>query len=137
MDLQSIAATTKAVPFLNGTVEVTGLSLRKATHLIIEFPELLALASGRADLASLIVSAPNAALAILSQGIKPGDNKAVLEAFDEAPAGAQIDLLSAIIDLTFKGQRAAPFLASLAASVPQGQILPETSAQISPESSKS
>jgi hypothetical protein len=136
MDLQSIFPTRKAVPFLNGTVEVSGLSLRKATHLIIEYPELLALANGQADLASLIVSAPNAALAILAQGITPGDNKALLEAFDEAPVGAQIDLLSAIIDLTFAGQRAAPFLASLAARVPPSQSLPETSAPTSPESPK-
>lgn len=119
MDLQSIFPTRKTVPFSNGTVEVMGLSLRKATQLSIEYPDLLALANGKANLAGLIVSAPNAALAIFAQGIAPGpDNVALLEAFDEAPMGQQIELLSVIIDLTFAGERARPFLASLAGRLP-------------------
>lgn len=136
MDLQSIAQTTKAVPFCGGTVDVMGLSLRAATHLIIEFPALLALASGQADIASLIVSGPDAALAILAQGTKPGDNRTLFEAFDRASIGEQIDLLSVIVDLTFRGERAGPFLASLAARNPSRPApAAETSAKTSPTSS--
>jgi hypothetical protein len=68
MDLQSIYPATRTVPFLNGTVDVIGLSLRAATQLTIEFPILVALASGTADLAGLIVSGPDAALGSSPRG---------------------------------------------------------------------
>jgi hypothetical protein len=138
MDMQSIYPATKTVPFLGTTVEVSGLSLRAATHLIIEFPVLLALASGQADISSLIVAGADAALSIAAQGITgPDNNKALLKAFDEAPAGQQIDLLSVIVDLTFRGERAVPFLAGLAArAAPPSSAPPAaTSAKTSPMSS--
>jgi len=131
MDLQSIAPATKTVPFLGGTVEVSGLSLRAATHLIVEFPVLLALASGTADLAGLIVVGPDAGLALFAQGIKQSDNRALLEAFDRASFGEQIDILASIIDLTFRGQRARPFLESMVGRqepvLPSAPILAESS----------
>jgi hypothetical protein len=137
MDMQSIYPATKTVPFLGGTVEVSGLSLRAAAHLTIEFPVLLALASGTADIASLVVVGPDAALAILAQGLRHGPDKDLLKAFDEAPAGQQIDLLSVIVDLTFKGERAGPFLEGIAARAAAPSSVPPaaTSAKTSPASS--
>ena len=49
MDLQSIVLATRAVPFCGGTVDIVGLSFRKLTGLVVRYPELLALASGKAD----------------------------------------------------------------------------------------
>jgi hypothetical protein len=135
MDLQSIYPATKTVPFLGGKVYVKGLTLRAAAQLTIEFPVLLALASGKADLAGLVVSGPDAALAIVAQGLQgASDNKALLEAFDRAAFGEQIDLLGEIIDLTFKGERAGPFLESLAARASPPRSAPAAdSAKTSPQ----
>jgi hypothetical protein len=127
MDLQSIAATTKAVPFCGGTVDVIGLSLRKLTQLIVKYPELMTLVGGNADIANLVTSSPEAALSIIALGtcdMTERDSKKLLKAFDDAAVGEQIDLLGSIIDLTFAGQRAGPFLASLAASGARADSLP-------------
>ncbi len=138
MDLRSIAATTKAVPFCGGTVDVIGLSLRKLTQLIVRYPELMTLVGGGDDIANLVTSSPEAALSIVALGtgdLSERDSKKMLKAFDEATVGQQIDLLGSIIELTFAGQRAGPFLASLAArtgSAPPNTA--ETQAGISPSS---
>lgn len=135
MDLQSIAATTKAVPFCGGTVDVIGLSLRKLTGLIVKYPELITLVSGNADLSGLVTSAPEAVLSIVALGtgeMSERDSKKLLNAFDKATVGEQIDLLSSIIDLTFAGERAAPFLASLArvsTSLPSAAVIPAENSQ--------
>lgn len=139
MDLQSIAQATKAVPFCGGTVDVIGLSLRKLTQLIVKYPELLTLVAGSADLASLVISAPEAMLSIVALGtpyLSEQDSERLLKAFDDAAVGQQIDLLSAICDLTFAGQRAGPFLASLALQLATPKsAAPEIPAENSPNSS--
>lgn len=136
MDLQSIATTTKAVPFCGGTVDVIGLSLRKLTQLIVKYPELMTLVGGKADLANLVISAPEAVLAIVALGtddLSERDSKKFLKAFDDASAGQQIDLLASIIDLTFAGERARPFLERLVA-LPRSMPSDPMSAQTSPSS---
>ena len=127
MDLQSIAPATKTVPLGRGTVEITGLSLRKLTQLIVRYPDLLALASGKADLANLLVSAPEAMLAIFSVGVvgpgrrwwqiwklfRKSDETEIIRAFDDASTGQQFDILSQIFEFTFAGESARPFLAGV------------------------
>lgn len=153
MDLASIAPATRTVPLGSGTVEITGLSLRKLTKLAVEYPALLVLASGKLDIQTLVVSAPDAVLAIFAVGIVeprrptswqfwkrslPGA-AAQVKAFDEAATGQQIDLLAQIFELTFEGQRAGPFLAAVLTSlnVPASPPDLETSAPTSPPPSPS
>lgn len=151
MDLQSIAPATKTVPLGSGTVEITGLSLRKLTQLIVRYPELLALASGKADLESILVAAPEAMLAIFSVGMvgqtprwwrkfRRADETEILRAFDEASTGQQIDILAAIFEFTFAGESARPFLAGVLKMIAvqnENQSLPETSAPPGPPPSSS
>jgi hypothetical protein len=155
MDLQSIAPATKTVPLGSGTVEITGLSLRKLTQLIVRYPDLLALASGKADLANLLIVAPEAILAVFSVGVvgqtrrwwrvlswfRGADEAAILRAFDEASTGQQIDIITQIYEFTFTGESARPFLEGVlkmirAQSVDQNP-LPETSAVPGPQPSNS
>lgn len=159
MDLQSIARKTRTVPLGSGTVEITGLSLRKLTELIVRYPDLLALAAGRADLASLVVSAPEAMLAIFAlavvgptpsgawwrrRPIRPAgafgatgemDHEGLVQAFDEASTGQQIDLLSEVFELTFAGERARPLLEGLVKSFVESPSPPNPSAEATPEPS--
>jgi hypothetical protein len=151
MDLQSIAPATKTVPLGSGTVEITGLSIRKLTQLVLQFPELLALAAGKMDLASLVVSAPDAMLAVFAVGVatptKPKfwefwkrfrDEAAILRAFDEASTGQQIDILTQMFEITFAGESARPFLAGVLKMIRAPEISqdpPETSAPNTPDSS--
>lgn len=136
MDLVAISPITKTVPLGRGAVEVTGLSLRKLTGLMVAYPELAQLAAGgEVNLPQLLIQAPESALAIFSLGLMgagrplrrrllswgteaPVENDAnLLRAFDQAPAGQQLDALGAIVDLTFKGERAVPFLKSVVAAI--------------------
>jgi hypothetical protein len=153
MDMQSIAPATKTVPLGSGTVEITGLSLRKLTELVLRFPELLALAAGKMDLAGLMVSAPDAMLAVFAVGFaapaKPRfwefwkqfrDEAMVLKTFDEAATGQQIDILTKMFEITFAGESARPFLAGVLKMIraPEtNQDPPETSAPNTPDSSSS
>jgi hypothetical protein len=154
VDLQSIAPATKTVPLGSGTVEITGLSLRKLTELIVRYPDLLALASGKADLANLLIAAPEAILAIFSVGavqtprwwrvlswFRVAGEAAILRAFDEASTGQQIDIVAQIFEFTFTGESARPFLEGVlkmirAQSLDQNP-LPETSAPPGPQPSNS
>lgn len=151
MDLQSIAPATKTVPLGSGTVEITGLSLRKLTQLIVRYPDLLALAAGKADLASLLVMAPEAMLAIFSVGVvghtprwwkklRKTDEAELLRAFDDASTGQQIDILTAIFEFTFAGESGRPFLAGVLKMIAvqgENQSQPETSAPPGPPPSDS
>jgi hypothetical protein len=144
MDLAAISPATKTAALGSAAVEVTGLSLRKLTQLIVAYPDLLALAAGKVELASLIFKAPEMALAIFSVGIvgparprfwarwQPIDDEDLLKAFDKAATGQQLDVLATIVDLTFKGERGIPFLrsviGSLAISTPSSKPEPEPSA---------
>lgn len=153
MDLTSIAPARKTVALGSAAAMVTGLSLRKLTRLIGEHPALLGFAgSGDIDIASLVVSGPDMALAIFAEGLigpaKPRglwrsslDGSAPLAAFESAPAGQQIDALATIYDLTFRGERAAPFLRNVIGLLVAGQksaavetATPVTSAASMPES---
>ena len=111
--------------------------MRKLTGLIVDYPELMPLAvGGAAEIGKLIIGAPESALTIFSLGLvgvgRPrrsrllfwrkatelaGGDADLLAAFDQAPAGQQLDALGAIVDLTFKGQRALPFLKAVAAAM--------------------
>lgn len=126
MDLVNIAPATKTVALGSATVEVTGLSLRKCTLLIVSYPDVATLVlGGNIDIGTLIATAPEAALAIFSLGVvgrpRSWRRPAALiaeedfcPAFDMAPAGQQIEIISTIYDLTIKGgERAVPFLRSL------------------------
>lgn len=155
MNLHNIAPATKAVPLGRGAVEVTGLSLRKLENLVVDYPELVSLAvGGKVDLASFIVRAPDASLAIFSLGCVRAarrrwwwgwwrrattlDDAALMKAFDQAPAGQQVGILAAIVELTFSGgERAAPFLKRLAAAVasPAPTMAETRENQETPESS--
>ena len=134
MDLVSIAPATRTVALGRAAVEVSGLSLRRLTQLIVEYPDLLAFAGGgTVDLLGLLARAPEMALAIFAVGvvgpaprrrwriwrreIAEGD---LLRAFDAAATGQQLDILACIVELTFAGQRGAPFLRSVLAGVVPG-----------------
>ena len=122
VDIRQIAPATRTVPLGSGTVEIGGLSLRKLTALVVSFPQLLDLAAGKMDLAELVLSAPDAALALFAAAAvvpappkfwqfwqRSADEAAVLRAFDQAATGAQIDLLAQLFEITFEGPRAGPF----------------------------
>jgi len=131
MDLASIAPATKTVALGSAAVEVTGLSLRKLTQLVVEYPSLLSfVAGGTADFAEMLVGAPNMALAIFSLGVvgpaRPRwrlaairiSEDSLLTAFDRASTGQQLEILATIVDITFKGgERAVPFLRSVIGSL--------------------
>jgi hypothetical protein len=151
MDLQSIAPATKTVPLGSGAVEITGLSIRKLTQLVLRFPDLLVFAAGQMDLPALMAAAPDAMLAVFAVGfvapVKPRfwefwkrfrDEAAILGAFDAAPTGQQIDILTRMFEITFAGESARPFLAGVLKMIraPEtGQDRPETSAPNTPDSS--
>jgi len=148
MDLQSISPASKTVPLGKGTVEITGLSLRKLQKSFIQYPELLSLAAGKIE-PSIIFSAPELSLAMFSLGIVERkkrfwrfwiqDRSSILKAFDEAPLGQQIDLLKQIYDMTFAGESALPFLAAVRTSlqIPSESPIQEPSAATSPQQSSS
>src|SRR6266702_5136335 len=133
MDIVSIAPTTRTVALGRATVAVSGLSLRKLTQLIAEYPELLAFAGGGSiDAAALVVGAPQMALAIFALGVngqtrppwwqlwrllKPAGEVDLLAAFDRAATGQQIGILDAIVEATFEGERGGPFLKSALAAL--------------------
>lgn len=166
MNLVAISPATKTVALGGAAVEVTGLSMRKLTQLIVAYPELVGLAAGgRIDIAPIILKGPEMGLAIFSlavlgparvrfwQNLQTIKHEHMLAAFDKASAGQQIEILGAIVDLTFKGgERAVPLLRSVAASLVTStensssepapssepeptQTEPETSQEISPSSS--
>lgn len=143
MNLQAISPATKTVALGSAAVEVCGLSLRKLSQLIVAYPELLGLAAGKVDLSTIIFKAPNMALAIFSVGVvgvaRPTfwhrrvqkiKDEDLLTLFDEAATGQQLDCLSTIVDLTFKGERGIPFLRSVIGS--QATSTPTSSAEPAP-----
>lgn len=147
MDLASIAPATKTVALGSAAVEVTGLSLRKITQLIVKYPELLALAAGKVELSSLIMSAPDSALAIFALAVvgpsQPhwwqrrgasleATEDAMIQAFDDAATGQQLDVLATIVDLTFKGERGVPFLKSLLGASPRETPTPSSEPEPEP-----
>jgi hypothetical protein len=114
-DLTDLYPAPKVVPFGTGTIEVTGISMRKVAVLIDEYPELVPLFSGETvPLDTLLTKAPDAALAIFSQAVP---DEEVIRAFDVLPFGQQIDILGAIFDLTLGGERAVPFVDQVAAQL--------------------
>lgn len=146
MDLASIAPAFKTVPLGRGTVEITGLSLRKLTVLVTQYPELLALAAGTVDLATLLVKVPETSLGVFSMAAVPSRwwqfwKRDAIKAFDSAGAGQQIEVLFDIFALSFEGDRARPFLKTVANSIaeqnrpaPESPKDPSTSADTSPPS---
>ncbi len=112
VDLTDLYPAPKVVPFGTGTIEVTGISMRKVAVLLDEYPELAPLFSGdTVPLATLLDKASDAALAIFAQVIPEEE---MIRAFDGLPFGQQVDILGAIFDLTFGGQRGVPFRAEVA-----------------------
>jgi hypothetical protein len=149
MDLASIAPATRTVPLGRGTVEITGLSLRKLNQLLVQFPALLSLGSGKIDLAALLLEAPEASLAVFSIAIAPSQFRfwqfwkwfpgdvAPFKSFDAAAAGQQLEILFDIFALTFEGERARPFLETLAKTITERDASLPISANTAPESSNS
>jgi hypothetical protein len=157
MDLIAIAPVTRTVALGRAAVEVTGLSLRKLTGLMAAYPELVPLAiGGEVQIGRLLAEAPETAATIFSLGvIGPGrsrrwrllfwrqvetpieDEANLLAAFDAAPFGQQADALGAIIDLTFKGERALPFVKLVASALTRASIPPEPTPSPSDDSSSS
>jgi hypothetical protein len=147
-DLASIAPATRTVALGRAAVEVGGLSLRKLTQLVAAYPDLIGfVAGGKIDVVNLLARGPEMALAIFAVGLvgpaqrrfwqrgqlRMSDDK-MLAAFDKAAAGQQIDAIDAIVDLTFRGERAGPFLTSLLAALEKGAAA-ATSATSMPDSS--
>lgn len=142
MDIVSIAPATKTVALGSAAVEVSGLSLGKLAQVVRDYPQLVGFASGgKLDVGALLERGPEMALALFVAGLvgpaKPkrfwfggvewvkSDIDALIAAFDAAAAGQQIDILSVIVDLTFKGERGAPFLASVIAALASENQKPE------------
>lgn len=114
-DLRELYPVPKTVPFGSGTVEVRGLSLRKISALVHEYHDLIGIFSGgRTGLGNLLAQAPDAALAIFAFSV---DDEEKVKAFDDLAFGQQADILGAIYELTLGGERAGPFVASLASQL--------------------
>lgn len=134
-DLRELYPVPKAVPFGSGTVEVTGLSLRKISALVHEYFDLISIFSGgKVGIGDLLVKAPEAALAIFALVVSDEDK---VKAFEDLPFGQQADILGAIYDLTIGGERAGPFLASVAAQLRVEDRPAKTSPNSSPSSMSS
>lgn len=143
MDIVSIAPATRTAALGRAAVEVSGLSLRKLTQLIVEYPDLLAFAGGgKVDLLGLLSRAPEMALAIFAVGVvgparprwwrlsQPMSEEDLLRAFDRAATGQQLDALADIVDMTFEGTRGTPFLRSvLAAAFKSASPSPDSPSQ--------
>lgn len=147
-DLRELYPVPRTVPFGSGTAEVKGLSLREIAALVHEYHELIGIFSGnKVGLGVLLVKAPDAALAIFAFGyvgaakpslwrrfwlsfrgqkpnLPPDDPH---QAFDKLGFGQQADILGAIYDLTLGGERAGPFVASLASQLRVSEIQSESS----------
>jgi hypothetical protein len=130
----------KAVPFGAGTIEVTGLSMRKVSALMHQYPDLVSIFSGGAvGLSNLLTQAPDAALAVFALVVS---DETRIQEFDNLAFGQQADILAAIYELTVGGERAGPFLADVVARlrvVDEPQIRPAPSlnnSQSSPSSSQ-
>jgi hypothetical protein len=153
MDLSAISPSTRTVALGRATVEVAGLSLRSLTQLIAAYPALVGLAiGGKVDLTSLVLKGPEMGLAIFSLGVvgpaQPNflarfwrrrqsiadDN--LIETFDNAATGQQLDALADIVELTFRGERGVPFLkgllAALSPSEPDAAMTPSAPGAESP-----
>jgi len=153
MDLVSIAPATKTVPLGRGTVQVTGLSMRKIRDLDEVFPNLRSFVfADEFDVGLLLAEAPNIALGLFSQGyvgparfawwrrsaalISNDDLAKARQAFDRAPAGQQIEILGAIFDLTMKGSdRVLPFLRQIFAPAKIAPLPSEILSESTPASS--
>ncbi len=127
-DLRELYPMPLAVPFGSGTVEVTGLSLRKLTALIHQYPDLIGvLSGGKVAFNELLSRVPDAALAAFALVVH---DEETVKAFDDLAFGQQADILGAIYDLTVGGKRAGPFLASVAAQLrltPPNEASPNSS----------
>lgn len=149
--LSSLVAEKKTVAFGDATVDLCGLSLRKAAHLIGKYPDLIALLGGKtADIEKVILTAPdgiNEVVALAIDGATDEVGQAFLRSFDNAPLGTQVSLLIDIGKMTAGEGDAVPFVLGLASRlnsakgstppVPQSASdqAPETSAATSPSSS--
>jgi hypothetical protein len=128
----------KTVPFGTGTIEVTGLSMRKVSALMHQYPDLVSIFSGGAvGLSNLLTQAPDAALAVFALVVS---DETRIKEFDNLAFGQQADILAAIYELTVGGERAGPFLADVVARlrvVDEPQIRPSQSPSSSPSSPSS
>jgi hypothetical protein len=97
-DLVDLYPSPKTVPFGTGTVEVTGLSMRKIVVLVEEYPELVPLfGDDTVPLATIFLKAPAAALAVFALVVS---DENMIRTFDVLALGQQLDILAAIFDLT-------------------------------------
>jgi hypothetical protein len=115
MDLLTLSPASKMVPFGTGTVEAHGIPLIQIGPLLKRFPVLLAYLSGQAiEPSELLAAAPDAANAVMAAGLKAYGDVAAEASLDRFALGHQLDLLSAIMDLTLTGESIGPFLALVA-----------------------
>ncbi|WP_375782914.1 hypothetical protein ACE10Z_23660 [Bradyrhizobium sp. Pha-3] len=144
VDIRDILPGKGEVTIGESIVEVRGLSLHSFAETVAQFPEIIAYLDGGSisDPTALLASVPDAALALMACGIgKPGDAEiiGILKVW-ELPQ--QTDLLTGVLDRTFKGS-ARPFVQALlvaavrAARSSSAQPQPETSAPSSQPSSNS
>jgi hypothetical protein len=119
VSLLDIADQQKTVPIRGKDIPVCGVSAEGVAHLLGAFPELRQLMAGGAKASEITADqimkvAPRAVAAAIAAGTgSPGDAK-VEEAAGKLPIGEQVELLSAIFDLTFP-QGIDPFVARLEA----------------------
>lgn len=114
--LLDIAPITRRVSVNGQDIEVRGLSAKGIAYLIGRFPEVRALFDGRAQVdftpERLLELVPDAIAAIIASSAGEIGNKDAEAVAEGLPAQTQLELLSAIIDLTLP-QGAGPFVASL------------------------
>lgn len=136
IDLTDLYPAPKVVPFGKGTIEVTGISMRKIVTLVDEYQELVPLFSDETvPLETILLKAPDAALAVFALVVSDEDK---IRTFDILPLGQQLDILGAIFDLTLGGERAVPFLANIAAQLSDDYLAKsKASSNVSPNSTNS
>lgn len=119
VSLMDVGEVSESVPIRKKDVDVTGITAKGLLVLLSRFPEVRKLVASRGQDVSaedLMKMAPEAVACIIASGCgSPGDKKAEAKA-SSLNAGEQLDLLSAILRLTFP-QGILPFVQKLTAMV--------------------
>jgi hypothetical protein len=120
--LLDIAPLSKTVKIQNAEIKVTGVSARGIAFLIGRFPEVKALFAEKSEPITperLMQLAPEALAAVLACGcgyVEGEGAKKAEEVISNLSAGDQLELLSAVLELTMP-QGAGPFVEKLTAMV--------------------
>lgn len=129
VSLLDIADTKKTVPIRGKEIPVNGISAEGIAHLLAAFPDLRKLMGGKSEEVTpdaLMQFAPRAVAVAIASGTGLSGSKEGEAAAAKLSIGEQVELLAAIIDMTFP-QGFGPFVERLdSLGVVSARAVPES-----------